>query len=195
MKGVVVDTNVLLLLIVGSYDSRCISEHRRLGSTYNPSDYDKLIRFLGHFDRLVCVPGALTEISNLISDNNDPVSVGIKQRFMIFVREALEIYTPSAQLVDRAEFFWLGLSDTAQLHAAKEQNFVLLTADGPLLGSDEIRRRGSALQRVLESITVLNCAKSRGNPAFFAHSHKPAFLRICPEITASDGCRPYENTH
>ena len=144
MRGIVIDTNVLLLLLVGSYDPRCIEGHRRLSTRYSVSDFDKLTSFLANYDRLVVVPSSLSEISNLISYSDDPVSTGIKLSFCAFVREALEVYSPSAKIIETNEFRWLGLSDAAQIQAAERDDHVLLTVDGPLYAA--------ALQRGVQAL-------------------------------------------
>jgi hypothetical protein len=49
-KGVLVDTNILLLLFVGSFDRTKISVFKRT-SRFTPEDYDKLVVFLEFFTR------------------------------------------------------------------------------------------------------------------------------------------------
>jgi len=62
--GVVIDSNLLLLLFLGSYDRRQIATNDRL-SKYSEEDYDLLIRVLKPFKRIVTTPNILTEVSNL----------------------------------------------------------------------------------------------------------------------------------
>jgi predicted nucleic acid-binding protein len=140
MSGIVVDANLFLLIAVGAYSKHEIARHRRLMSAYDLAAFDLLIDFVARYDKIVTVPGVLTEVSNLLSDGDDPTAVGIKQAFAVLVRNAVEVCHPSKEIVDMAEFAWLGLSDVAQLHAAKTCNCTLLTNDGPLF--DAAARRG-----------------------------------------------------
>jgi|ERR1035437_4824594 rRNA-processing protein FCF1 len=62
--GVVIDSNLLLLLFLGGYDRRQIATNDRL-SKFNEEDYNLLIRVLEPFERIVTTPNILTEVSNL----------------------------------------------------------------------------------------------------------------------------------
>jgi|SRR5271165_2815303 len=64
--GVVIDSNLLLLLFLGSYDRRQIATNDRL-SKYSDDDYDLLVQVLAPFRRIVTTPNILTEVSNLSS--------------------------------------------------------------------------------------------------------------------------------
>jgi rRNA-processing protein FCF1 len=62
--GVVIDSNLLLLLFLGSYDRRQIATNNRLAN-FSDDDYDLLILVLERFKRIVTTPNILTEVSNL----------------------------------------------------------------------------------------------------------------------------------
>jgi hypothetical protein len=133
MRGIVVDANLLLLLVVGSCDPSLISKHKRL-SAFAVSDFERLITVLAGSNTIVTVPHVLAEVGNMLSDGNDPDAQAIKSHFARLIKETLEVYKPSARVVDEPEFRWLGLSDAAQL-AAAEGKHLLLTADGPLFNA------------------------------------------------------------
>jgi predicted nucleic acid-binding protein len=135
MRSIVIDANLLLLLVVGTYNRQEVSRHRRLAADYDLGDFENLLNFLGNFECLTVVPGTLTEVSNLISHADDPVSAGIKDTFATLIHSFVEVYEPSKQVVQIPAFSWLGLSDAAQLSAALEQKCALLTNDGPLLAA------------------------------------------------------------
>ena len=143
MRGIVLDANLFLLLVVGSFQPARIRTHRRLNSQYTETDFRSLLDFIASFDTLIAVPNSLAEVSNFLSDGDDPVSIGIKQSFANFIREAVEIYQPSAEAISCDEFWWLGLNDTAQILAAGNDH-TLLTADGALFDS-AIRRGAEAV--------------------------------------------------
>jgi hypothetical protein len=83
MRGVLVDANLFLLLTVGAYGKNEIARHRRLRSAYDQAAFDRLFGFISLYDKIVAVPGLLTEVSNLLSDGEDPGAVGIKQTFAL----------------------------------------------------------------------------------------------------------------
>jgi hypothetical protein len=63
-RGVLIDSNLLLLLFLGTYDRRQIATNDRL-SKYSEDDYDLLIQVLRPFTRIITTPNILTEVSNL----------------------------------------------------------------------------------------------------------------------------------
>lgn len=66
-NGVLVDTNLMVLLLVGRAHKRRIREHKRT-SDYTVRDYDLLEQLIAEFQRIVTTPHVLTEISNLIPE-------------------------------------------------------------------------------------------------------------------------------
>lgn len=65
MKGVVViDTNLLVLLVVGSASRSYIRKHKRL-SDYTSEDFDMLSLILSEFSEIVFLPHILAEVSNI----------------------------------------------------------------------------------------------------------------------------------
>ena len=64
MGGYFLDTNLFVLLVVGSESRDLISKHRRL-EHYSPEDYDILLDLLEGADQLFVTPNTLTETSNL----------------------------------------------------------------------------------------------------------------------------------
>ena len=63
-RGVLVDTNLLLLLFVGSYDLERIERFKRT-MQFTRDDFARLVALLGVFERRVTTPHILTEVSNL----------------------------------------------------------------------------------------------------------------------------------
>ena len=65
LEGYFLDTNLLVLLVVGSESRELISKHRRLRDYY-AEDYDILCEFLENAKTLYVTPNTLTETSNLV---------------------------------------------------------------------------------------------------------------------------------
>jgi len=70
-KGILVDTNILLLYFVGSVNPKRISQFKRTNQ-FNVDDFELLIQILGYFQKIVTTPNILTEVSNLIGQLTDP---------------------------------------------------------------------------------------------------------------------------
>lgn len=130
-RSLVIDTNLLVLLVVGSIDRAAITSHRRLRGIFVPNDIRRLTDYLMLFQSVVVTPNTLTEADNLLGGGNDPISSRHRKALALFSRRTIEIYTPSRRVVDEPEFAWLGLADTAQLIAASDLSN-LLTIDGML---------------------------------------------------------------
>ena len=64
-KGILIDTNLLLLFVVGSCNVKHIGTFKRT-KKFIPADFEALRRMLGNFRRLVTTPNILTEVSNFL---------------------------------------------------------------------------------------------------------------------------------
>ncbi len=64
-RGILVDTNLLLLYVVGAYDANHIERFKRT-STFTADDFDLLARLLGNFEAIATTPPILTEVSNFV---------------------------------------------------------------------------------------------------------------------------------
>lgn len=66
LRQLIIDTNLLLLLVIGAVEGgRHISMSKRL-SSYNISDYNKVLAIMASYDELYITPYIATEVSNLI---------------------------------------------------------------------------------------------------------------------------------
>jgi hypothetical protein len=126
---IILDSNLLLLLIVGSTHRSLISKHKRLRA-YTEQDYDLLIRLLSQAQNIIVTPNTLTETSNLLGYIEDPARSAIYNVFRVLVEDPIHIERAieSKSAVSRPEFVRLGLTDSVLLHLATESH-TLLTAD------------------------------------------------------------------
>lgn len=126
-KTIVLDTNLLVLLIVGLTNERYIAMHKRL-KAYNIDDFKLLVATMADSDGLVVTPNTLSETSNLLRQISDPAKSAIHAVFRNFIQRSAECYVKSNDAVDRPEFVRLGLSDMAILEVAKD-DVLILSAD------------------------------------------------------------------
>ncbi len=63
-RGAVVDSNLLLLFFVGTYDRKTIATQSRL-ARFTVEDFELLHKLLSRFHRVITTPNILTEVSNL----------------------------------------------------------------------------------------------------------------------------------
>lgn len=124
--GVLLDTNVLLLLLVGQTDRRLISRHKRT-TQFRPLDFDLLVRFLGGFERRLVTPHILTETSNLGGQVGNPDRAKFFRILQVSLGAFEEVTTESraASEVEEHLFGRLGLTDAVTLVAAARPCLVL----------------------------------------------------------------------
>jgi predicted nucleic acid-binding protein len=130
LKGLLVDTNLLVLLIVGSVNRDRISRFKRT-TGYSPADWDLLIGLLEQISRRYTIPHVLAEVSAL-SDLKSPELETARTVLHNLNGEMLELQIPSADACTNPLYLRLGLTDAAIVHTARLQGFSVLTNDsGP----------------------------------------------------------------
>jgi hypothetical protein len=129
-RTLILDTNLLVLLIVGMTSRAYIGRHKRLRA-FSDSDFDLLTSFVVAASRIAVTPNTLTETSNLVRQIEEPARTQIYDQFRRVISTADEHYVESGRAAARKDFLWLGLTDSALLQALSE-NHELLTTDSRL---------------------------------------------------------------
>jgi rRNA-processing protein FCF1 len=122
--GLLIDTNVLLLYVVGSYDPGAIPRHKRT-DRFVPADYALLLNVFDRFDRVVTTPHVLTETNSLAGQAPEHHKAGIMRAFKVVAARLSEEYTPARVLADNPSFTRFGIADCAVLHEARGRHLVL----------------------------------------------------------------------
>lgn len=120
--GLVIDTNLLLLYLMGVYDPKKISQFKRT-QQFLEEDFQLLLRFIDIFDKVIITPHILTETTNLADIQTFPILKTIMGLLEENLTSSLEIINSDQTCFDK-----FGLSDTAIQHLA-QQNYVVLTDD------------------------------------------------------------------
>jgi len=126
-RGVLVDTNLLVLLMVGSVNRRRIEQFKRT-RTYTAADYDLLIAVLNDFPKKYVVPHLLGEVSNLI-DLGGAELLMAKAVLKNAIGNVEEIRLPSIDACDVDVYPRLGLTDAAICLLVEECGCSFLTDD------------------------------------------------------------------
>lgn len=130
-RRLAIDTNLLLLLVVGQVSRSFIRRHRRLRN-YGEADFELLTDVIRGFEQIILTPNASTEASNLIVYGvTDPLRAQLMAALGLVFRSAIEHYRPSAEISLRPEFLRLGLTDSVWLDLLDPQS-TLLTDDDHL---------------------------------------------------------------
>lgn len=125
--GFFIDTNLLVLLIVGSVDRNLIPKHRRL-QRFTVEDYDILINLLDRVKQVFVTPNTLTETSNLLAQHGEPERSRFFDSLRFIIQESKEVVVASTEASRNNAFKRLGLTDAALLEA--------VTAETPLVTVD-----------------------------------------------------------
>jgi rRNA-processing protein FCF1 len=130
--GVLVDTNILLLFLVGLFDRTQIIRFKRTRA-YSVEDYDLLAGLLSRFDRIVTTPHILSEVNSLARQLGEPARTSLFKFFATRIGLLTEEYVASAQAAGIAQFPRLGLTDSGIICLVKDK-YLVLTDDFELFG-------------------------------------------------------------
>lgn len=133
LKGVVVDTNLFLLLLLGSFDKIEIGRHRKLQKFTN-DDFEKLITLVNKLGKeLFITTNIVTEVCNHCANYNSSKNF----RFFNYLKHILEAYQEKQSSIltiigqDETAFLKFGITDASIIDLAK-QEILVITDDFPL---------------------------------------------------------------
>ena len=126
-KGLLVDTGVALLYVVGSFDPKLIRASKRT-AMFSEDDFAKVSKFIDFFPAKITTPNVLTEISNLLPTRPDFIP-----HFGAFAVNATEEYLTSSSLLKSVAFSTFGLADSSVFETARGR-YLILTDDRRLVG-------------------------------------------------------------
>jgi hypothetical protein len=131
-KGILFDANLALLYLIGSCDLRLIGDgkYNKL-SNYTQNDYYLLLRLKKVFKNSVTTPHVLTEVSNLANDLPEPTKMKCLKTFYETFVSIDELAVPSMDAARRADFHFLGLTDSALAEVSHQ--YLIVTLDGRLV--------------------------------------------------------------
>jgi hypothetical protein len=125
-RGVLVDSNLLVLLLVGLVNKRRILQFKRTQS-FTAQDFELLRNLISVLGTLIATPHVLAQLSDLAALPGKELRI-IRQLFRSIVHQIEEPYDPSRVLVEDPLFERLGLTDAA-IAMASSRGILVLTAD------------------------------------------------------------------
>ena len=125
---VLLDTNLLVLLVIGRTDPAAITKHKR-SRQFTEDDLGLLDRLLAGFNAVVVTPNIATEASNLLVQSggleHEPFLRMLK---VLFEAGLIERYVETVRAAALAEYERLGVADCATICEAGAVDHVI-TAD------------------------------------------------------------------
>ena len=97
MRQIILDSNLLVLLIVGLTDPKLIYKHKRTKS-YEKEDFELLVNILSNYDQVVVTPHILTETSNLVSQIGEPTMSLLRKTLLALLKEQKEVFQRSIDI-------------------------------------------------------------------------------------------------
>jgi len=133
-SGILLDTNLLLVLLVGNVDPRLLGGKRTGG--YTVDDYHKIQTVLGKFERFIIVPQVLAETAALLKQCASEVAMvqSLYLELARFIRhpKMMELHPSSEAAILNPAYLWLLYTDVSILEAAGNE-FLIFTTDGGLI--------------------------------------------------------------
>jgi len=155
-KGIIVDTNVMLVYIVGIYGHNYLPKFKRTRG-YDREVFEYIYSVLAQFRRHIITPHILTELSNLspkIRDNKQDNKLAAY--FTVFkdvLERASERYINKDNILNSTLLPKLGVTDLTIIEAAEKYKCLVFTDDGPATGC--MRHKGIEVLNLKEIRTAL----------------------------------------
>lgn len=125
-KFAVIDTNLLLVYLVGCIDPQLIDRFKKTNSRYCGEDFNILDNIIAKFSRFATTPNILTEVSNLGGQLNNKDA---KEKFFIllaqFIQKTKEKYIRSSEISKDNYFIKFGITDRGLFELAKTKHLII----------------------------------------------------------------------
>lgn len=131
-RGLLIDTNILLLVIIGLCDRKLIGSFKRV-IQYADKDYEVVTQLANNFNFLVTTPYILTETSNLAFQLPNCYHDNLSAVMQKLLHKSVERYIPSVEIVEDRSFTKYGITD-AGISVISQGNYLVLTDDFKLAG-------------------------------------------------------------
>lgn len=126
-KGILINTNILLLYLVGKVNRERIARFKRT-KQFIPDDYDRLLQILEGFRKIVVTSNILTEVNSLANQLGEPEKTQCLIKFTVLISQITEEYIESSIIADCDVFLRFGLTDCGIMLLA-EDKYLVLTDD------------------------------------------------------------------
>ena len=125
-RDILIDTNLLILLLVGSYDEDKILSFKRT-QNYTIEDYEYLKVFLARFENHLYTPNILIVITNL----TDSINTEPQYLFFQHIQRVLSVFkediVSSDEIMQLKSFLKFGLTDAVNCQLSDK--YLILTDD------------------------------------------------------------------
>lgn len=132
IQGMVIDSPLLVLYLIGSHDRLLISKFKRT-QPFTEQDFDLLETLVASFKKILATPQILAEVSNLLGQLPDTIRDQVfSGPFRQLIGQIAEKYVESRTVAETDSFPKFGLTDCTIEQFSKDH--AVLTADFKLYG-------------------------------------------------------------
>ncbi|CAN5297022.1 hypothetical protein BH23BAC1_BH23BAC1_48190 [soil metagenome] len=130
-KFITLDTNIFLLLVIGSYNISHVKKFKRT-NTFTENDYYLLLKLIKS-SQIILTPNIITEASNLLeSYHEEKIKIGLIALKKI-IKSFEEKFEYSDILSEMDSFLKFGLTDSS-INRLCRSGVIAITVDLPLFG-------------------------------------------------------------
>jgi hypothetical protein len=122
-KGLLLDTNLMVLLVIGSYRRERILSFERT-DRYSVRDFEILMHVLAKFERHVTTPHILTETDNLTRQLGKLEHRALAAVMTRLLAKLFEIHVPSKDASASERYAAFGLTDCSTLAVTEDVLFI-----------------------------------------------------------------------
>lgn len=123
-NGLLLDSNLLLLYVVGSHDDRLVESFKRT-RIFTLDDFRLLVRIVAFFERVVTTPHILTEVNGFSNQLPKKSKFEYYGTFGAKIEVLEEQLVGAASVAETSAFRLFGLTDAVIKGVAQEQMLVL----------------------------------------------------------------------
>ncbi len=132
-NGILVDTSLMLLSVIGDADIELIEKFKRT-KIYTADDYQLLKSVYRYFDKIICTPNILTEVSNFIGQLPEKQKEDVYRVLSDSIKIIDEFYIPSLKASSTSWYRRFGLTDSV-LRELASSSYLLISDDLVLVNS------------------------------------------------------------
>ena len=126
-KGAILDTNLLLVYLIGRYRVRLVGEFKRT-QKYSQIDFTIIRKTVRYFVRVVVTPHILAEVSNFSRQVQEQHQSGCARELARIVDEAKEEFVPATEICAVPDFASVGITD-AGIEKSAAGRYLVVTDD------------------------------------------------------------------
>jgi hypothetical protein len=124
-RGVLVDSSLLVVYLVGTFDRRHLVNCRAIKSSFSYPEFRLLSTIIGQFDIMITTPHVLTEVSNLAGKLPSALHSKFRAFFATIIAKFAEQNVRAVDIALAHDFVHFGITDTAISLISPGQYFVL----------------------------------------------------------------------